>query len=113
MHCGDFQSAQFLDAVFMGDTYGLGAGSVDASLNNYVALHYASKHMSWLHCMWGLGDTGTVHYGSSVTEVRPGTVDTDHISVQMYHSCSCIQLSKWKKQSGSEEEQAKSKSFTS
>ena len=35
--------------------YGLGAGSVDASLNNYVALHYASKHMSWLHCFWGLG----------------------------------------------------------
>lgn len=35
--------------------YGLGAGSVDAALNNYVALHYASKHMSWLHCMWGLG----------------------------------------------------------
>ena len=35
--------------------YGLGAGSVDASLNNYVALHYESRHMSWLHCMWGLG----------------------------------------------------------
>ena len=35
--------------------YGLGAGSVDASLNNYVALHFASRHMSWLHCMWGLG----------------------------------------------------------
>ena len=35
--------------------YGLGAGSVDASLNNYVALHYASRHMSWLHCMWGVG----------------------------------------------------------
>ena len=35
--------------------YGLGAGGVDASLNNYVALHYSSRHMSWLHCMWGLG----------------------------------------------------------
>ncbi|KMZ52951.1 MFS transporter [Dorea sp. D27] len=35
--------------------YGLGAGSVDASLNNYVALHYASRHMNWLHCMWGIG----------------------------------------------------------
>lgn len=35
--------------------YGLGAGSVDAALNNYVALHYASRHMSWLHCMWGVG----------------------------------------------------------
>ena len=37
--------------------YGLGAGSVDASLNNYVALHYKSRHMSWLHCMWGIGAT--------------------------------------------------------
>lgn len=35
--------------------YGLGAGSVDASLNNYVAIHYTSRHMSWLHCMWGVG----------------------------------------------------------
>ena len=35
--------------------YGLGAGAVDAALNNYVALHYSSRHMSWLHCMWGVG----------------------------------------------------------
>lgn len=35
--------------------YGLGAGSVDAALNNYVALHFESRHMSWLHCMWGVG----------------------------------------------------------
>lgn len=35
--------------------YGLGAGSIDAALNNYVALHYSSKHMSWLHCFWGVG----------------------------------------------------------
>jgi MFS family permease len=35
--------------------YGFGAGGIDACLNNYVALHYKSKHMSWLHAMWGLG----------------------------------------------------------
>ena len=35
--------------------YGLGAGAVDAALNNYVALHYASRHMNWLHCCWGVG----------------------------------------------------------
>ncbi len=35
--------------------YGIGAGSVDAALNNYVALHFASRHMSWLHCFWGVG----------------------------------------------------------
>lgn len=37
--------------------YGLGAGSVDAALNNFVALHYKAKHMSWLHCFWGVGAT--------------------------------------------------------
>ena len=35
--------------------YGLGAGAVDAALNAYVAVHYESQHMSWLHCMWGVG----------------------------------------------------------
>lgn len=35
--------------------YGVGAGSVDAALNNYVAIHYKSRHMNWLHCMWGIG----------------------------------------------------------
>ena len=48
--------------------YGLGAGSVDASLNNYVALHYESKHMSWLHCMWGIGATiGPYIMGYAIT----------------------------------------------
>ena len=37
--------------------YGLGAGSVDAALNNFVALHYQTRHMSWLHCFWGVGAT--------------------------------------------------------
>ena len=50
-------SHSFLQLCLWAIPYGLGAGSVDASLNNYVALHYASKHMSWLHCMWGLGTT--------------------------------------------------------
>ena len=37
--------------------YGLGAGSVDAALNNFIALHYKARHMSWLHCFWGVGAT--------------------------------------------------------
>lgn len=35
--------------------FGLGAGAVDAALNNYVALHYAARHMNWLHACWGVG----------------------------------------------------------
>ena len=48
-------SASFWQLCLWAIPYGLGAGSVDAALNNYVAIHYASRHMSWLHCMWGLG----------------------------------------------------------
>ena len=48
-------SHSFLALCLWAVPYGLGAGSVDAALNNYVALHYASRHMSWLHCMWGVG----------------------------------------------------------
>lgn len=35
--------------------YGLAAGCIDSAINNYVALHYRSRHMSWLHCFWGVG----------------------------------------------------------
>ena len=50
-------SDSFLMLCLWSLPYGLGAGSVDASLNNYVALHYEARHMSWLHCMWGIGAT--------------------------------------------------------
>lgn len=50
-------SNSFLSLCIWAIPYGLGAGSVDASLNNYVALNYKSRHMSWLHCMWGVGAT--------------------------------------------------------
>ena len=48
-------STQFWMLVIFAIPYGLGAGGVDASLNNYVALHLKARHMSWLHCMWGVG----------------------------------------------------------
>ncbi len=52
--------------------YGLGAGGVDAALNNYVALHYESRHMSWLHCMWGIGaSVGPYIMGAVLTAGQP------------------------------------------
>lgn len=48
-------SSQFWLLIVLAIPYGLGAGAIDAALNNYVALHYSSKHMSWLHCFWGVG----------------------------------------------------------
>ena len=48
-------SNQFWMLLLWAIPYGLGAGGVDAILNNYVALHFRAQHMSWLHCMWGVG----------------------------------------------------------
>ena len=48
-------ATDFWQLCLWGIPYGLGAGAIDASLNNYVALHYSSRHMSWLHCFWGIG----------------------------------------------------------
>lgn len=49
------QSSEFWHLCLIGIPYGLGAGSVDAALNNFVAVHYKSRQMSWLHCFWGVG----------------------------------------------------------
>lgn len=48
-------SSHFWMLIIFAVPYGLGAGAIDAALNNYVALHYKAKHMSWLHCFWGVG----------------------------------------------------------
>ena len=51
----------------MGIPLGLGAGSVDSALNNFVALHYSARHMSWLHCFWGVGaTTGPIIMSASI-----------------------------------------------
>ena len=54
---GFYFSHNFIMLCIFAIPYGFGAGSIDAALNNYVAIHYKSKHMSWLHCMWGIGAT--------------------------------------------------------
>ena len=48
-------SSRFWMLTVFAVPYGLGAGAIDAALNNYVALHYKAKHLSWLHCFWGVG----------------------------------------------------------
>jgi fucose permease len=48
-------SSQFWQLVLWAIPYGLGAGAVDSALNNYIALNYSARHMSWLHCFWGVG----------------------------------------------------------
>ena len=51
-------SGEFWQLLLWAIPYGLGAGAVDAALNAFVAVHYESQHMSWLHCMWGVGASG-------------------------------------------------------
>jgi len=54
-------SKSFIALCLLAIPYGLGAGAIDAVLNNYLALHYASRHMSWAHCLWGLGVSVSPH----------------------------------------------------
>lgn len=92
--------------------YGLGAGSVDASLNNYVALHYASKHMSWLHCMWGVGATiGPYIMGAALTGGASWNTGYRIISVMQVVLTAIIifSLPKWKGRSVSTEDHTESK----
>ena len=86
--------------------YGLGAGSVDAALNNYVALHYASRHMSWLHCMWGVGTSvGPLIMGAALTRGAGWHSGYRVIAlIQIALSlCIFLSLSQWKKREASPE----------
>ena len=85
--------------------YGLGAGSVDASLNNYVALHYASRHMSWLHCMWGVGASlGPYIMGYALTGGQGWNMGYRYIAIlQIILTAILIfTLPLWKKRGGSD-----------
>jgi len=50
-------TTNFTWLLLMAIPLGLGAGAVDAVLNDFVARHYNSRHMSWLHAFWGVGAT--------------------------------------------------------
>ncbi|MDD2522257.1 MAG: MFS transporter [Anaerolineaceae bacterium] len=50
-------TTNYLWLCLMAVPLGLGAGAVDAALNDFVARNYSAKHMSWLHAFWGVGAT--------------------------------------------------------
>ena len=96
--------------------YGLGAGSIDACLNNYVAIHYSGKHMSWLHCMWGLGAASGPYIMSAAigffNNWRFGYWGVGVIQIILTF-CLFISLSVWKKDAAEEDgEQEKSVPLT-
>ena len=95
--------------------YGLGAGSVDASINNYVALHYSSKHMSWLHCMWGVGATlGPYIMGAVLTGGATWNTGYRIISVLQIALTAVLifSLPKWKGQNTSSDETVHGKALS-
>ena len=95
--------------------YGLGAGSVDAALNNYVALHFKSRHMSWLHCMWGVGATmGPYIMGYALTDGHGWNAGYRYIAfIQIALTLILfISLPLWKRRIGGQEEERSAKSLT-
>lgn len=99
-------SHSFLALCLWAVPYGLGAGSVDASLNNYVALHYASRHMSWLHCMWGVGaSVGPYIMGYALTGGQGWNMGYRYIALLQIALTAVLifSLPLWKKQTGEED----------
>ena len=108
-------SHSFLQLCLWAIPYGLGAGSVDASLNNYVALHYASKHMSWLHCMWGVGTTlGPYIMGAVLTGGAAWNMGYRVMSLlqMVLTAVLIISLPKWKEENPAGEETRGGKPLT-
>ena len=88
--------------------YGLGAGSVDAALNNYVALHYKSRHMSWLHCMWGVGATlGPYIMGYALSGGQGWDAGYRYVGIIQITLTAILffSLPLWKKNGGTEEKE--------
>ena len=103
-------SSEFWQLCLWAIPYGLGAGSVDASLNNYVALHYASRHMSWLHCMWGLGaSVGPYIMGKALTGGMSWNSGYRYIAIfqMVLTAVLFFSLSLWKNRQDSSDESGK------
>lgn len=90
--------------------YGLGAGAVDAALNNYVAVHYSSRHMSWLHAFWGVGVTVSPYIMSSCLASGQGW-QAGYRTVSILQAALTVvlfaALPLWKRTGGEEIESAK------
>ncbi len=100
-------SDSYLELCLWAVPYGLGAGSVDAALNNYVALHYAGSHMSWLHCMWGVGASlGPYIMGYALSGGQGWNMGYRCIALLQFilSAILLLTLPLWKKRQGSEED---------
>jgi fucose permease len=104
---GFFLSGNFWLLLLLAIPYGLGAGCVDAALNNYVAVHYESRHMSWLHCMWGVGaSVGPYIMGYALTNGQGWNMGYCYVGIlQLVLTVVLfISLPQWKQTGAGEEE---------
>ena len=111
---GFSMSTKFYMLILWAIPYGLGAGGVDASLNNYVAVNYSSKHMSWLHCMWGVG-ASIGPYIMTYSLVFDGKWNNGYLYIALLQIVLTIGLflsiPLWKKREGEETKNVKPLSF--
>ena len=102
-------SGQFWQLCLWAVPYGFGAGAVDAALNNYVALHYSSRHMSWLHAFWGVG-VSVSPYIMSFCLVRDYGWSAGYRTVAVIQVCIALcvffSLPMWKKRSSADREES-------
>ncbi|MFL0269416.1 MFS transporter [Candidatus Clostridium radicumherbarum] len=84
-------SKNYLWLCIMAIPLGLGAGAVDAGLNNFVALHFSARHMSWLHCFWGIGATAGPIIMSAAITLR-GSWQKGYFTVAVIQSCLVLVL---------------------
>ena len=99
-------STKFYMLCLFSIPYGLGAGGIDSTLNNYVATHYKAKHMSWLHSMWGIGFTvGPYAMGFALTNNKPWNDGYLYISIIQFSILAVLLLTSplWKKQTARED----------
>lgn len=76
----------YLWLCLMAVPLGLGAGAVDAGLNNFVALHFSARHMSWLHCFWGIGaTTGPIIMAACISQ--SGSWQNGYLIVAIIQAC--------------------------
>lgn len=81
----------YLWLCLMAVPLGLGAGAVDAGLNNFVASHFSARHMSWLHCFWGIGATiGPIIMATCISQ--RGTWQRGYLTVAIIQACLVIIL---------------------
>ena len=111
-------SNQFWMLILWAIPFGLGAGGVDAILNNYVALNYKAQHMSWLHCMWGVG-ASISPYIMTLSLVKLESWNGGYFIVSIIQAVLCIiifiSIPLWKREkteNNKEKKQIKNKALT-